>query len=248
MAAQYEIDFKHFDVEVLRKLPTADLVALGEQMNNKRKGTGNTVCYTTESMTDAYKQKGSLTPNQHDYLARLVMTESKQYAQYEQDLFAWFDSRDDIKEIYQYGMRNTYQYIQRPGGSWVYKGGDGWDTSWEERPVDAHMFWRVMGDWNVKKFREVKRESVFEEGDLIVLRKPHVGNWRYDPYYDGSNTPDKLTDRIGTVMQMTEDVHRRSRAGKGSRLVNVLWIGSSDIKGVPERIIKLHERKKRAKK
>jgi len=248
MAAQYEIDFKHFDLEVLRKLPTADLVALGEQMNNNRKGTGDNVCFTTQSMTDQYKQKGSLTPNQHDYLARLVMTESKEYAQYEQELLAWFDSRDDIKEIYQYGMKNTYQYIQRPNRSWVYKGGDGWDTAWEERPVDAHMFWRVMGDWNVKKFREVKRESDFEEGDLIVLRKPNVGNWRYDPYYDGANTPDKLTDRIGTVMQMTDDVHRRSRAGKGSRLVNVLWIGSSDIKGVPERIIKLHERKKRAKK
>ena len=248
MAAQYEIDFKHFDVGILRKLPTADLVALGVQKNANRQAAGATYDYTTKSMVDSYNLKGSLTPNQHDYLARLVMDESTQYKQYEQDLLAWYDSRDDIKEIYQYGMKNTYQYIQRPDHSWVYKDGDGWDAAWEERPADAHMFWRVMGDWNVKKFKEVKRESVFEEGDLIVLRKPHVGNWRYDPYYDGANTPDKLTDRIGTVMQMTEDVHRHSRAGKGSRLVNVLWIGSSDIKGVPERIIKLHERKNRAKK
>ena len=29
--------------------------------------------------------------------------------------------------------------------------------------------------------------------------------------------------------------------------VDVLWVGATEIKGVPERIIKLHERKKRAK-
>jgi hypothetical protein len=246
MAAPYEIDIKKFDYQPIAKLPLPDLIALGEKRIARCNASGY-VDATTKDMVGQYKKRGSLSESQINYLARLVYPESDLYIQYEKDFVAWYDSRTDIQEIYKYGITHGYQYIRLPNNTWTHRGADSWDASWDERPRDSEMFWRVMNDWNVKKFKEIKRESAFEEGDLIVLRTPHVANWRYDPYYDGSHTPDKLVERIGTVMQMTDDVHRRSRAGKGSRLVNVLWVGATEIKGVPERIIKLHERKKRAK-
>jgi hypothetical protein len=105
-----------------------------------------------------------------------------------------------------------------------------------------------VNDYSCKQFREIKRPQVFAEGELVVLRDPFIRNYRYDPYYNGSTTPDATNQRVGTVMANTEKINSRSRAGKGSRNINVLWIGTAEPKMIPERMIKSYERKRRAKK
>ncbi len=37
-----------------------------------------------------------------------------------------------------------------------------------------------------------------------------------------------------------DEIYRRSRGGKGSRLINVLWMNIGEQKAVPERILKKH--------
>ncbi len=49
---------------------------------------------------------------------------------------------------------------------------------------------------------------------------------------------DKATARIGTVVEHEEALDRKSRGGKGSRLINVLWLNNGETKAVPERVIK----------
>lgn len=249
MADKYEIDFKQFDVtKDLAHYDDAAAVKAAEDMIAS--GKSNYRMPTITDLVNRYNKYKNLSDSQRSYLLGLIYQHLPEYNAYQQNFNNWYDSRDDIQEIYKYGMKlNPYAYVHHPlTGEYVGRGTALWDKSWDDRPGDARMFWRMTNDWTVRKFVEVNRESDFEEGDLVVLRKGQVGNWRYDPYYDGNNTPNKLTDRIGTVMQMTDDVHRRSRAGRGSRVINVLWIGQSEMKGVPERILKLHERKPRKKK
>lgn len=250
MAAKYEFDFKPFNVsDDLKHYDKAATIAAAEVVIANSKDA-STMMNTIKSIVHTFKTTGGMSDSQYNYLLRLIHDELPEYLAYEGKFFAWYDSRPDIQEIYKYAMNcESYTYVNHPvTGEYVSKRGEGWDTSWETRPGSAQMFWRKTSDWNVRKFMEVNRDTVFEEGDLVVLRKTQVGNWRYDPYYDGSATPDKTHDRIGTVMQMTDEVHRRSRAGKGSRQINVLWVGQSEMKGVPERILKLHERKPRKRK
>ena len=246
MAEKYEFDFKMFEMSSLNSYTLPEVVRCAEDY---QKSGATYASHIVNDMLAQYKTKNTLSDSQRNYLLSIIRYQTPEYLKYEQDFFSWFDSRPDIQEIYKFGLSSGYAYVQDPlTAEYVSKGSEHWNKDWETRPANSRMFWRVTNDWNVRKFKEINRDTVFEEGDLIVLRKPNVGNWRYDPYYDGRNTPDKLTERIGTVMQMTDDVHRRSRAGKGSRQINVLWIGQSEIKGVPERILKLHERKPRKKK
>jgi hypothetical protein len=51
-------------------------------------------------------------------------------------------------------------------------------------------------------------------------------------------------DRIGMVVEHKEAISSKSRGGKGSRLINVLWMNIGEQKAVPERIIKKHRDKK----
>ena len=250
MAEKYEFDFKPFNVTTdLKHYDKAATIKAAEAFIAAKVGRANYIA-TVSDIVNQNTTKGFITDSQQNYLLRLIHDTLPEYKTYEQKFIEWYDVREDIQEVYKYSMSSpSYVYVIHPvTNEYVSKGAEGWDTSWESRPADARMFWKMTNDWNVRKFMAVNRDTPFEEGDLVVLRKGNVGNWRYDPYYDGSNTPDKTTDRIGTVMQMTNEVHRRSRAGKGSRQINVLWIGSSEIKGVPERILKLHERKSRKRK
>lgn len=246
MTKKYDVDFKPFDVNVLKNKSASYLVSVGEEMIAANPDTTHPV---VKDMVQQFGTKGALTDGQINYLASLVKRHTAEWEQYEQELLSWYDSREDIQEVYQYAMQQPYIYVLDPASNrYISKGQPEWNAAWEKRPHNSDMFWRHISDWNVKRFRVIKADSAFEEGDLVELRKPFIQDWRYDPLYDGSNTPPPTDMRLGTVMQMTEEVHRRSRAGKGSRLINIMWMGKGEIQGVPERIIKLHERKRRAKK
>lgn len=255
MADKFEIDFKQFNVdEACKHYTDAMAVAVGNKTLarfNASPTGGNNSRYTIADIITQHGAKASLTESQRLYLLRLCKEDMPEYAQYVTDFFAWYDSRPDMSELYQYGISQNW-YLQHPvNGNWVYKDGDGWDKAWEQKPVNPDMFWRVTGDYSVRRFREVSREHVFSEGELVRLRDPYVGRWDFDPLVgsapDGS-TPAKTEMRLGTVMQLTTEINRHSRGGKGSRNINVLWFGKSSPTLVPERCIKFMERKRRAKK
>lgn len=246
MAEKYEFDFPHFDVNNREQYSPVELVKFAEDYIAS--GRTDSVPFVSDVIA-YYKKNNILTDSQQYYLANTIKHFMPDYIEYEQKFFAWYNSRPDIQEIYRYGMEHGNVYVRHPDkNQWTYKGGDGWDTAWEAAPDSAEMFWRVTSNWNVRKFKAVNAPTSFEEGDLVVLRAPFAGHSSYDPLYTGRiSTPGKDEQRIGTVMQMTKEVHRHSRAGNGSRLVNVLWVGKTEVMGVPERTIKHYERKRRKK-
>lgn len=245
MAEQYEMDFKEFGENWLDKYDAAAAVKNAEEalkagLHWKDKAD------VIKDIIGQYYSKNTLSQPQTHYLLRMCKQNTPEYAEHKENFFAWYNNRPDMAELYRYGMSKAW-YIPADG-HWVYKGGEGWNTAWESAPANAEMFFRAATDYAGREFRELRRPTVYNEGDLVVLRAPFVGSWQHDPYYEGSKTPDATNLRIGTVMAHTEKFGHRSRAGKGSRQISVLWIGSAEPKLIPERMIKSHERKRRAKK
>ena len=252
MAEKYEINFPqfnadaalgHYDVLAAVNLANATLTAKNLNRNES---------LTVTDIVGQYNRKNTLSDSQRLYLLRLCRKNSPEYVMYTNNFFAWYNARPDMSELYQYGITQAW-YLQHPvTGDWTYKDNDkDWDKAWDTAPATPDMFWRVVSDYNTRRFREVSRDPVYNEGDLVTLRAPFIGRWGYDPYVgtnpDGS-TPDAATPRVGTVMQLTTEINRNSRGGKGSRNINILWLGTTEIKPVPERVVKWHERKRRAKK
>lgn len=248
MAEKYEFNFQPFGEKHRKTHTTEELIAYAKDWLTTN--TNVNTNYFVKDLVNTYDKKKTLTDSQIYHLTNSIKSNLPEYKDYEKDFFDWYDSREDIQEVYKFGVNENHIYVRHPNnGSWLYRGGEGWDVAWESRPPNAEMFWRVTNNWNVRKFKAVNAESPYEEGDLVVLRSPFIGHHLYDPLYTGrSSTVGKEEQRIGTIMQMTKEVHRNSRAGNGSRLVNVLWVGKTEIIGVPERTIKLYERKRRTKK
>jgi hypothetical protein len=245
MAEQYEIDFKELGEDWLDKYNDAAAVQNAEEalLNNL---VWKDKVAVVRDIIFQYKSRNLLTTAQKSYLLRLCRYNTPEYKEHKEKFFLWYNERPDLQELYQFGMTNAW-YVPADG-VWIYKGGEGWDTAWEKAPANAEMFFRAANDYSCKQFREIKRPQVFAEGELVVLRDPFIRNYRYDPYYNGSTTPDATNQRVGTVMANTEKINSRSRAGKGSRNINVLWIGTAEPRMIPERMIKSYERKRRAKK
>lgn len=250
MAEKYEFDFPHFDTDTLYdKYTQKELATFGDAYLQKYPNGNETG--TVKDLTRCAHFESNFTDRQANYLVRLVKEFTPIFQKYEADFHAWYNSRPDIQEIYKWAWttNTSYFYVIHPDlAQWVYKGDTDWKPEWEQAPATSTMFWRVCGDWNVRKFIAVNRETPYSEGDLVLLRSPFVGNWDYDPLWERENMPDKTVPRIGTILEMTSEIHRNSRAGKGSRAVNVLWNGTTEAKLVPERVLKLYERKRRTKK
>lgn len=251
MAEKYQFDFPRFDVDPLfGKYTTASLAAWGDAWLAKYPNEGAHSRHAVLDLTHAAKTYSGFSDSQSNYLVRLVKQFTPEHIKYEADFTAWYNSRPDIQEIYQWAFSSgDRHYVTHPDtNTWCWQEDSEWNKDWETAPANSDMFWRICGDWNVRKFIAVNRETVFSEGDLVLLRSPFVGNWDYDPIWDRQNMPDKTVPRIGTILEMTDNIHRNSRAGKGSRAVNVLWNGATEPKLVPERVLKLYERKRRTKK
>ena len=103
------------------------------------------------------------------------------------------------------------------------------------------MFERVAMGHEGSKYRELHRDVVYDVGDQVMLRRPFVGSYSHDPTY-GKGLPHDQ-DRVGMVVEHKEQISRKSRGGKGSRLINVLWITTGEQVAVPERIIKKYREK-----
>lgn len=148
--------------------------------------------------------------------------------------FAWYDSRPDMQAMYRECAPKMWWHYDRWGNH--HPQSEAKDKGWLDRPETWRMFHALANSGEACRYRELNREIVYDVGDQVVLRQPFKGSYRYDPTYGKGIPQDE--DRIGMVVEHKEDISRRSRGGKGSRLINVLWMQTGDTRAVPERTIK----------
>jgi hypothetical protein len=158
----------------------------------------------------------------------------------------WYDGREDTQQVWKecfgsvYGLHSWTEYYNN-GTYSPDSAKDEWAKLATAGPVDPAMWENFLYVYSVKDYVELHRNPKYEVGDLVLLRKAYVGNWRYDPDHEKDNS----IARFGTVIGYKEKTggSRRSSSGKGSRTVSVLWIGKNDIVDVMEKTIKLESRK-----
>lgn len=215
---------------------------------------------TAENWREAATRKNNYPMNG---FVRICYIASSEFDKVNEEFLKEYDEREDLQEFYKRFYSHTRYIDDRWGNSWNTSGYSPPDEQekvkqfrdkYAERPLDFTMFEVVAGQHEAARWREVNRETPFQPGDLVRLRDPYVGHDDYDPLYvsrydilhNGKQpTPDKETPRIGTVMKVTEET-RRYRAGKGSKLIEVLWLGKEETVYVQERIIKWEERPTKA--
>jgi hypothetical protein len=186
------------------------------------------------------KRGETMTDNQRWHLKREAAYFVPHYEEYTKKFFDWYDSRPDMQDMYASCTTNSWWFYDIHGNHKSKE--EAAALGWDKRPNTVEAFERVANGWEGSKYRELKRDIVFDVGDQVVLRKPFVGTYRYDPIYY-SQEADKTADRIGMVVQHKEEISRRSRGGKGSRMINVLWLNTGETKTIPERCIKKFRQK-----
>jgi hypothetical protein len=192
--------------------------------------------------------KSNLQELQQRNVVQVLLTDpqNKYRQRIDKEFLEWYDGHEGAQELYKEVSQNRYYfYDETMTGIYNAHEAQAKFTEWKARPAWAHHFESVVSDSNAKYYIEKNREQKFEEGDLVVLRKPFVGNYDYDPHYrNDTMKPEDL--RYGTVMAAnTGTINRHSRGGRGSREVNVMWFGKNgDIVGIPERCLKWESRKR----
>jgi len=170
----------------------------------------------------------------------------------------WYDANPVAQEVYTHCAKSAYSFRDTNnkyvnGHRYSYGGIDTVEKDIEKlreayraHPLNAFNFEVHAYSQEGRQYAESHREQKFQEGDIVVLRAPFVGNHRYDPHYRNAEMkPEDL--RYGTVMLAdTDKFNYRSRGGKGSRLINVMWMGTEDAETValPERCLKWESRKR----
>jgi hypothetical protein len=200
--------------------------------NSQKEYTVNFVANVKEQ----YNRHGVITNNQKWTLENLAAEYVPEWDEINAKFFEWYDARPDMQELYQFSTKNQYWFYDRDG---MHHSNDvAASKGWVERPISWRMFQSVANSWEAVRYRELKRDVVYDIGDMVQLRQPFVNNWRYDPMHSYGTTPPATTARIGTVVELKEELHRKSRGGKGSRLINVLWLSTGNQTAVPERALK----------
>lgn len=187
-----------------------------------------------KSVKEQYTKNGGISPNQQWTLYSYAANLSPAWDELNTRFFEWYDSREDMQTMYRECAPNIYWHYDRYGQhhdkSYAYSKG------WIDRPDNWVMFHAVAYSGEGNRYRELNREIVYDVGDQVMLRTPFKGKHSYDPCY-GMGLP--MTDeRIGMVIEHKDSISRKSRGGKGSRLINVLWLTNGEQRAVPERIIK----------
>jgi hypothetical protein len=193
----------------------------------------------------------------------LCFLASPEFDRINEEFLNEYDSRQDLQEFYKKFYSHTSYIDDRWGNSWqtsAYSAPEEQErvkefrSKYTDRPLDFTMFETITNQHEAARWREVNRDTPYQPGDLVRLRDPYAGHQDYDPMYvsrydilhNGKQpAPDKATPRIGTVMKVTDET-RRWRAGKGSKLIEVLWFGKEETVYVQERIIKWEERPTKA--
>ncbi len=185
----------------------------------------------------------------HHALLQAIWPYTEEYTALNDTLMKEYDSRDDLQEIYKEAAKNNYYYYDTQGRH--YNQREAQQRGWESRPNNYQMFRDVMNrSTDAMKKIELARETPYLEGDLVLLRTPYVGHRDVDPLWvnpyseearAGAGTPDASTPRIATVIGVTERVGNW-RGTKGSKVIQLVWMGQEDMLDVEEKYIKWHER------
>ena len=158
----------------------------------------------------------------------------------------WYDKREDAQQTWRecfkdlYGM-HSWQGYHNNGTYSPESVREEWAKLEAAGPIDPAMWENFISNHSVRSYVELHRNPKYEIGDLVLLRKAYVGNWRYDP----DSETDASVPRYGTIMGYKEETGgKRARSNSvGSRSVSVMWIGKQDIIDVMEKTIKLESRK-----
>lgn len=182
-------------------------------------------------------------------LRQSAFLSSPEFDALNEKVMAEYDSREDLQEMYKACVADMYWVADRYGKRCQTESAE--HEAIKQRPTDYRMLAEVANSNSARNMRETSRETGFQEGDLVLLRKPYVGNCDIDPMWvnpysqearEGASTPDADTPRIGTVIAVTDQLSRSWNAPKGSRILKILWMGKEDIVNVELRYIKWHER------
>lgn len=187
-----------------------------------------------KSIKEANAKNGGITPNQRSTLYNLASPLSPDWDDVNTRFFAWYDSREDMQAMYRECAIKFWWHYDRYGRHHSVEVAR--EKGWLDRPDNWRMFQTVAYSGEGSRYRELNRQVVYDVGDQVMLRTPFKGSYRYDPCY-GAGIP-AADERIGMVVEHKDSISRKSRGGKGSRLINVLWLTNGEQKAVPERIIK----------
>lgn len=177
-------------------------------------------------------------------VAQYVFHVTPHFTEINDKFLAEFDSREDLQEIYRQAAK-ARSYLVTHNSECVNQ-----PHHYFDRPQSYNMWEQaIQYDTDSRKKIELARETPYQEGDLVLLRTPSIGDCDYDPMYispwrrDEGETPDKTVPRIGTVLSVTEKV-TGWRATRGSKTIKVVWMGVGDgkIYEIPEKHLKFHER------
>lgn len=187
----------------------------------------------TANVRAKFERDGFITDSQKWTLENMAAAFTPEWDAFNAKFFTWYDSRPEMQEVYKATTENSWWFYDRGGQH--HNSEHARNMGWMDRPDNWAMFQTHAYGHAGSKYRELKREVVYDVGDMVQLRTPMVGSWRYDPLYQGG---DRTSPRIGTVMEHTEEISNKSRGGKGSRLINVLWLSNGQRSAVPERVLK----------
>lgn len=236
--ALYEVDFKfpHHPEELVRDGEGKPLMSDDAMLTLLAIREDSYSVSFRDSVSQFKQTHGNITDSQRNTLLSLIAGISPQSNELDTKFFAWYDSREDIKEMYKAVASKTWYMYDRNGQ--YMNGHRAKDNGYYDRPEGWRMFSLMLHQRPIREWIELHRPLVYDIGDMVVLRDKFVGMWRKDPCY--SKVDNTLT-RIGTVVEFKDSVHHRSRAGKGSRLVNVLWVNTGETVAVAENTIKRHK-------
>ena len=174
-----------------------------------------------------------------------------EFSELNKQFFDEYDSRADLQELYKEVSNEGYYFYDRFGNYFTKDSEDG--KKFIERP-DNFMMYRdvIKGSATAGKKMELARETPYQEGDLVLLRDPFIGDRRRDPLYSNEwddvtgqriPTPGPEVQRIGTVIAVTDRVDRY-RTTKGSKIIQLIWNCKAEptLSNVEEKYIKWHMR------
>jgi hypothetical protein len=237
----YEIDFKfpRRDIQLIEdgnggwKYTPDELLAFYYAANPD---TENGNWSFANSVTEHKKEKGAFSPSQEQSIRWRFSRYSPAAKEFNDKFFSWYDSRPDMQEAYVETAKEAYWFYDYDG---QYKNQEAAEAAgWLNRPLNWSMFSGTMSSRNGRKFLEMKREVVYDVGDMVQLRKPYEGRYQHDPLYSSADKDARSRPRIGTILNHQDNIDYRSRGGKGSRLLNVLWLCNGEQRQIPERTIK----------
>lgn len=236
------------------KLDDAEMCNRAESYFNGRKAAGEYIGQYYYNYIDIARKEGL--DKVTNYVKRTVMDAAFKaspdlYDQFNKGIMDWFAAHEGAQETYKAVAKNRWYWYKdnkMSGYGHEYnnrlEGAELVNSGVYDAPRDFIDVANVLFTRDAVQHVEVNREQIFEEGDIVCLRKPYVGRYQYDPHY--SNTAMARDEvRYGTVMAQGSGDLMSWRGGKGSRKITVMWFGKNENMDVPEKVLKLHDRKGR---